>query len=185
MRYILGVLGIILVLFLVITLIFRGGDSGTSVQNSAKIMKLTDYADKNSSVSLTTVGKMVGQEDRRAVRVVVTPNERRLEILSGYEETVMSSQTYANTPEAYTNFLSALNNLGFLNSRKVATDSRGVCPIGNRYIYDLSQDGNHLSNLWQTSCDSSGTFTGRGSNTRQLFQQQIPDYTKQIQSVKL
>lgn len=185
MRYILGVVSIIIVLFVVIMLLVKGNDSNSSTQNTVKVTKLVDYADKNSTVSLTTIGKMVGEEDRRAIRVVVTPTERRLEILTGYEEVVSSTQTFANTSEAYSNFLSALSNLGFLNSRKSTLDPRGVCPTGNRYIYDLSQDDNHVSNLWQVSCDKTGTFAGSGATTRQLFQQQIPDYSKQVQSVKL
>ncbi len=185
MRYLIGVLGVVAVVFLVVVLFFGGNDTEIPVQGTTKIMKLTDYADKNSTVSLTTIGRMVGEEDRRAVRVIVSPNERRLEILNGYEESVASSQTFSNTPEAYSNFLSALSSLGFTSSRKVTADPRGVCPTGNRYIYDLSEDGNHLSNLWQVNCDIRGTFAGRGTTTRQLFQQQIPGYDTLVRGVKL
>ena len=184
MRYLLAVFGVMVVLFIVIMVFFRGDDTAP-VQNNVKVLKLTDYADKNSTVSLTTIGRMVGEENRRAIRVTVTPNERKLELLTGYEETVGSSQTFSNTPDAYTNFLSALNALGFTTARKNTADPRGVCPTGNRYVYDLSQDGSHVSNLWQVSCDNSGTFAGRGATTRQLFQQQIPEYNKLVQSVKL
>lgn len=185
MRYVVSVIAIIAVLFVVIMLLVRGGDSNTSTQNSVKATKLIDYADKNSTVSVTTIGKMVGEEERRAIRVVVTPNERRLEVLTGYEEAVSSTQTFPNTREAYSNFLSALSNLGFLTSRKNTADQRGVCPTGNRYIYDLSQDGSHVSNLWQVSCDKAGTFAGTGATIRQLFQMQIPEYNDLIQDVKL
>ena len=185
MRYIVGVLGVILVIFLFVALIIgRGGDSNT--QNKKAVAQLVDYADKNSSVSLTTIGKMVGNEDRRAVRVTVTPNERRFEILSGYDESVMSLQTYNNTQEAYSNFLSALGNYGFTKKRATSiTDPRGLCPTGQRYVYDLSQDGNHISNLWNTSCNDGSNFAGRGPTIRTLFKQQIPDYDKQTASVKL
>jgi hypothetical protein len=185
MRYVLGVLAFILVIFLAVALIFgRGGDK-TPVTNTT-VTKLVEYADRNSSVSLTTTGKLVGEESRQAVRVIVTPNERRLEILTGYEETVTSVQTYPNTQEAYSNFLSALATAGFEKSRKsTITDPRGQCPTGNRYVYDLSQDGNHISNLWSTSCNKNGTFAGTGTTIRQLFQLQIPDYSKQITGVKL
>lgn len=185
MRYIIGVLGVILVIFLVVALVFgRGGN--TTTQSNKTIAQLVDYADKNSSVSLTTIGRMVGDEQRREIRVTVTPNERRLEILSGYNESVMSLQSYPNTQEAYSNFLSALGNNGFNKKRETTiTDPRGLCPTGQRYVYDLSQDGNHISNLWNSSCNDGSNFAGRGQTIRTLFKQQIPDYDKQISSVKL
>lgn len=185
MRYLVAVLGIIAVVFLVIVIFFKGDNTKAPVQNAAKIMKLTDYADKNSMVSVTTIGTLVGEENRREIRVTVTPTERRLEVLSGYEEAVMSSQSFPNTQTAYANFLSALSDLGFTSSHKNTTDPRGVCPTGNRYIYDLSEGGDHLSNLWQVNCDIPGTFAGHGTTTRQLFQQQIPGYDKLVQGVKL
>ena len=185
MKYIIGVLAFILVFFLAVALLFgRGNDSAT--QDNKTIAQMVDYADKNSSVSLTTIGRMVGNDERRAIRVIVTPNERRLEILSGYDESVTSLQTYPNTQEAYSNFLSALGNFGFNKKRDTSiTDPRGLCPTGNRYVYDLSQDGNHISNLWNTSCNDASNFDGRGPVIRELFKKQIPDYNQQTQSVKL
>lgn len=184
MRYIIGVLGFLLVIFLVVALIFgRGGNSNN--QNKT-ITQMVDYADKNSSVSLTTIGNLVGNDQRRAIRVTVTPNERRLEILSGYDETVSSLQTYPNTQEAYSNLLSALGNYGFNKKRATSiTDPRGLCPTGYRYVYDLSQDGDHISNLWNTSCNDGSNFAGKGPIIRQIFQAQIPDYEKQTESVHL
>lgn len=184
MRYIIGVLGVILVIFLFVALIFgRGNNSSTQTKPTTQ---LVDYADKNSSVSLTTVGKLVGNDERREIRVTVTPNERRLEILSGYDESVISLQTYPNTQEAYSNFLSALAANGFTKKRATSvTDPRGLCPTGNRYVYDLSQDGNHISNLWNTSCNDGSNFAGRASTIREIFKNQVPDYNKQTQSVKL
>jgi hypothetical protein len=184
MRYIIGILGVILVIFLFVALIFGRGNN-TNTQNKA-VTHLVDYADKNSSVSLTTVGRLVGNDDRREIRVTVTPNERRLEVLSGYDESVMSLQTYPNTREAYSNFLSALAANGFIKKRDTSiTDPRGLCPTGNRYIYDLSEDGNHISNLWNTSCNDGSNFAGRATTIREIFKNQIPDYNKQTQSVKL
>lgn len=184
MRYIIGVLGFILVIFLVVALIFgRGSNSNT--QNKT-VTQLVDYADKNSSVSLTTIGRLVGDDQRREIRVTVTPNERRLEILNGYDESVSSLQTYPNTREAYSNLLSALGHYGFTKKRStVIADPRGLCPTGNRYVYDLSEDGNHISNLWNTSCNDGSNFAGRGATIREIFKAQVPDYDKQTQSVHL
>lgn len=186
MRYVLGVLGFILMAFLVVALVFGRGGNQNTAQNTNAVAKLVDYSDKNSNVSQTIIGKMVGEEERRAVRIIVTPNERRLEVLSGYDETVISSQSYPNTQSAYSNFLSALGGLGFLTKKdSKISDPRAACPAGNRYVYDLSENGSHVSNLWSTSCGNQGTFAGRGPSIRELFQRQIPDYSKQVQSIRL
>ena len=184
MRYIIAAFAIIVVALLTVALIFGG--NGKPAPKNAKITQLVEYADKNSEVSPTTIGKLVGEESRRAIRITVTPSERRLEVLSGYDESVLSTQTYPNTEEAYTNFLSALGGQGFNRAKKTSvTDSRSVCPTGQRFVYDLTQDGNLVSNLWASSCDKIGTFAGSGSTIRQLFQQQIPDYSNQVKTVKL
>ncbi len=185
MRYAAIVFGIILVIFLMLALIFRG-DNKQQTQGNKEIVQLVDYAKKDSKVSLTTYGKLVGDQDRRAVRVTVSPSERRIEILSGYDESIISSETYANTQDAYANFLSALGRLGFDKARKSAiADPRSVCPTGNRYTYDLSEGGKTKSNLWASSCDKNGTFAGNGSTVRSLFALQIPEYNKQVQPVRL
>lgn len=184
MRYILGVLGVIAALIIVFFLIFRGGNNQN--QTPTTPATLVSYADKNSSVSLTTYGRLVGEQERRAIRVTVTPNERRFEVLSGYGESVTTLQTYQNTQEAYANFLSALNRYGFTEARKSSiTDQRGVCPTGNRFDYTLSENGDTKSSLWSVSCDSSGTFAGRAAVIRDLFQRQIPDYNAQARPVQL
>ena len=149
-------------------------------------MKLVDYASHNSDVSMTTIGRLVGDESHREIRITVTPTERRLEILGGYDETVLNSTSYPNTQSAYENFLSALARQGFTSKKdSTISDPRGVCPTGNRYIYDLSDGGSHVSNIWSSSCDKNGTFAGHGPTIRELFRQQIPDYTKQITGVTL
>ena len=185
-RYVFGVAGFVVLLLLVIAIANRNNNQPQKVQTGTSTMKLTDYASHNSNVSQTTVGKLVGDEDRREVRITVSPTERRLEVLGGYDETVLSSVSYPNTQSAYATFLSSLANLGFTSKKDTTiSDPKGVCPTGNRYVYDLSDGGNHVSNLWSNSCDKVGTFAGRGSTIRELFQRQIPNYFEQVHYVIL
>ncbi len=184
MKYIAGALGIFLLIFVVIWVMLRG-DNGSSARPQTAQAQLITYAGLNSSVSVTTIGRLVGQDSHREVRISVSRNERRLEVLSGYDQNVTSSSSYVNTQSAYETFLSALGNAGFISSKKSLLDQRGICPTGNRYIYDLSVNGQHESNLWANNCNKLGTFRGQGSIIRSLFQDQIPDYSKQTQSVKL
>lgn len=186
-KYVIGAVGAVLLLLIIAVLILnRGGDEPKPTSATIKKEQLVSYAKSNSSVSMTTVGRLVGDDQHRAIRVTITPSERRVEILSGYEQSVFSSQTYYNDRQAYENLLSALDRLGFTNSKESPiTDQRGVCPAGNRYVYDVSDKGSSVSNLWAVSCDKSGTFAGAGSAIRQLFQRQIPDYNAQTNNVKL
>jgi hypothetical protein len=187
-RYLFGVLGVITALLLLLVFVLnRGGnDTPTSTADKPALTKLVDYADKNSIVSMTIVGKLVGEEEHRSIRIVVTPTERSLQVLSGYEQNIISAQTYPNTKAAYENFLSALGGQGFLSYKKSPiTDQRSTCPTGNRYVYDVTLDGQSVSNLWNVNCDKSGTFAGKGATIRQLFERQIPEYNKQITGIKL
>lgn len=187
-RYFIGV-GVVLVLLalLAVFVLNRGGDdTPRPAENTNQVAQLTDYAEKNSAVSLTTIGRLVGNDEHRAVRITVSANERRIEILGGYEQQVLSSQTYPNNQEAYETLLSALGGQGFTRSKDTdVTDPRAICPTGSRYEYRVTENSEEKSNLWSVSCDKSGNFNGRPSTIRQLFQRQIADYNQQIRGVNL
>src|SRR5688500_1602323 len=137
MRYILGVIGVILVAFIAIILITRRGSGTSDTANSPKkpgAVSLFEHDNAESAVKLTIQGRLVGEDQRQSVRVTVTQSQRKIELLSGYNENVGKSQTFANTPAAYSTFLQALNNANYTKQRKGATeDERGTCPTGNRY----------------------------------------------------
>ncbi len=175
-----------MLLLLTVFVLNRGDDPAKPAENTKQVAELIDYADKNSEVSLTTVGKLVGNDEHRSIRITVSATERRVEILSGYDQQVLSSQTYENTRTAYETFLSALGGQGFTQSKKTdITDNRSVCPTGQHYEYRIKEDGAEKSNLWSVSCDKSGNFNGRGNTIRQLFQRQIPEYSEQVRGVTL
>lgn len=186
MKYIFGILGTIVALFVLVVFVFNTDDASTPQSNVEKVAQLTDYAEKNSNVSHTTIGKLVGTEERREIRIVVSPTERRLEIISGYDGDIISTQSYPNDKAAYQNFLSALGGQGFITSKKTSiSDQRSVCPTGTRYVYDVSENGNHVINLWSVSCNRDGTFNGRAGTIRTLFQAQIPEYNRQVVNIRL
>jgi hypothetical protein len=186
-KYFIGVGVVILLLLFVVVFVFnRGDETPKPTQNTEQAAELTSYADKNSEVSLTVIGQLVGNDQHRSVRITISANERRMEVLSGYDQQVLSSQSYENNQAAYEAFLSALGGQGFTRSKKTnITDSRSVCPTGQHYEFRLSENGEEKSNLWSVSCDRSGNFNGRAGTIRQLFQRQIPDYSQQITGVTL
>ncbi len=188
MRYIIGVLGVVLVaIFAVLMITSRGPSDTANKVTTPGIIKMTSFADKSSIVSLTIRGRLVGDTEYRAVRVSITPSERRVEVLSGYDENVIKSQSYPNTQSGYTDFLHAMDRYGFSRTKKpLVTDSRGVCPLGNQYSYVLTSGVSKPVDTWSTSCGTSdGTFAGTANVIRQLFQLQIPDYSQQISGVRL
>lgn len=187
MKYIFGVIGVLLALAVVFMLIFsKSPDKSQTADTAVQSRTLSEYAATSSSVSFTTIGKLVGTENHRTVRITATPTERLLEVMSDYETTVLSSQSFPNTQAGYENFLAGLSGQGFLKSKKTTIDDpRSYCPTGQRYMYKLVEDDNTISDLWGSSCDKSGSFAGRPSTVRELFTRQIPDYNKLVNNVRL
>lgn len=190
MKYILGVLAVVAIAIIAIILLVRSPSSTNNGQKpgAKKIVKITDFANSNvSQVEWKIQGRLVGEDQRRAVRVTISQDRRLIEILDGYDETVERAQTYPNTNSAYDAFLHALELAGFGRDRKVAiTDERGVCPLGNTFIYDLYDGNDHPVHLWSVSCSTAfGNFAGNATLIRQLFQNQISDYNTQTKNVQL
>jgi hypothetical protein len=181
MKFIFGALGVILLVILVVVLITRGGKGPVE-----QPLVLSEQAREGVSSAYTEQGRMVGEDQRRAIRVTVNQNERRLEILTGYEEAVESAQTFPNTQSAFEAFLVALDQAGFDN-KKVSNikDERGACPLGRGYVYQLNEYSQPLINTWSTSCGKIGTFNGNRNTVRALFQKQIPGYAKLVSQIDM
>lgn len=186
MKYGITIVGIIVVALIAIILIISRGPS-TTTEVTGPISMLS-YQYKNAEITHTTFGQLVGQDQRRGIRITITSSERRLDILSGYEESILVSQSFPNTQDAYTEFLFAMQNLRFTHEREaVPSDLRGVCPTGRQYVYAIRNSGNTDLSTWSTSCSAKqGTFNGTSAlRVRQLFQMQIPDYRKLVSDVRL
>jgi hypothetical protein len=188
-----GFLAFIILIILVMVLIFGGG--GTKKQTTKisvpTIMALPDYASTNATTSMTIDGRVNGDELHRAIRITIGQNQRQLDIIQGYSGHVISSQSFYNTQDAYNVFLRAINNSGFLLHAKktkiaVPADERGLCPLGNRYIFELDQNGSTLSRLWASDCGVAvGTLGGSSSLLQSLFEAQVPKYQTLVGNVQL
>lgn len=183
-KYILTLIMVTIILFggifLLIKLISGGSktsQSGQSVKSSAtqKVNKLSPDA---SEVSYTMYGRIVGEEDRRAIRIIVTTNERRIEILQGYNETVISSQRFDNNDSAFQAFLLALEAGGFTtHDTSIKTDERDICPLGTRNVYYTKYKDSKTVRSWLTSCGAKGaSFRGSSDVVDTLFKDQISNY---------
>ncbi len=187
MKYILGVIALFMVTIFAILLVTRG--HGTPKQPTSRQIKVSQRANLGTAAVFTTEGRLVGETERRSIRIRVSRDERRLEILTGYEEAVDKSFVFPNTQSAYQTFLIALDRAGFTTERQqvIQRDERGACPLGRTYVYEFKEYSQQLVHLWDTSCGprGGGTFGGITTTTQRLFQAQIPEYSKHIKGVKL
>ncbi len=146
----------------------------TSTPTVTTTSKLTSYARVGSTATLTIDGPVVVNEEHRAIRIAVDSSQSMIQLLSGYDGSVIRQDTYANTTEGFAVFLHSLDTLGFSKGDKTASqDERGQCPLQNRYIYQLSDGSKDIVRFWSTSCGT-GTFNGSRESVRSLFQRQVP-----------
>jgi hypothetical protein len=176
MRFFLGILGVIIFIVVIIVLIATHGTNKTAI--TYKYINLDSYNNSTSSLVQTTYGTLVGNERRVAIQVKVSQSERTINVLSTYDNIVISTESFGNTSSGFRAFLGAMQNAGYVNSRPTTqTNIFGICPLGNTFNYQLYGDKGVLHDTWSTSCSiTDGTFNGNGSLIRQLFTLQISNY---------
>jgi hypothetical protein len=179
-------IGFIIFIVILVTIFGHGGKKApTGTQPSP----LPSYAGSNAAVSFTQDGIVNADSLHRSIRITVNNSQVTLDVLKGYNPQVIQSQSFENNQEAYTVFLKAINNAGFLaktKNTKIPNDETGQCALGSRFILDLSQDGGDISRTWASSCGTkTGTSTGAVSTIQALFEDQVPDYQTLISTVNL
>ncbi len=188
MRVVLAVLIGLGLVAIALILIFRAFSSLGSNDQPADVGQtaLVQQADKNSEVRLTIQGRITSEQEHRNIVVSVTKNEARLQVLSGYQNTVVSTVTFANNEASYAEFLRALDLLGFTkgDDNEALSDERGYCPAGSRYV--LQASGADLNTrYWATSCGDEATSAAGIKQVLRLFEAQIPDYDERTREIEL
>ena len=187
-RLFLSIAIIALIMIIGLIFIFGGGGKKTPTPTGPIVQPLPSYATSDAQVSLTIDGPVNGDDIHRQIRIRVDRYGRHLEIIQGYSDTVIDRHDFANTQDAYRVFLKSLNHSGFMAARKGVknTDPEGQCPLGERFIFELNDGGDRLSQLWSTSCGNVGTLvTNNTSALRSLFQAQITNYSQLTSNVDL
>ena len=181
-RIFIGIVAFILLMVTLVAILSSGGSKKPAkTANGITLRLLPDYANTDATVSMEIDGRVNGDESHRAVRVTIGRDQRDFQVIQGYSGRVIESKTFYNTQPAYDVFLRAIRGGGFMSKLKNTkySDDRGVCPLGDRYIFTLSENGDDLSRLWGSTCGTKvGTLGGSRSLLQQLFQAQIPDYNK-------
>jgi hypothetical protein len=184
MRYFIGFLITLgLIILLIILLISGNGKPKTGVTSKS----LVDYASTDAQVSLTIDGPVNAASLHEQIRVTVDRDNVTYQNLNGYDGNVVDTKIFGNTQNSYDVFLHALKHAGFTHgdNNPAGRDERGYCPLGDRYIFELTQDGNNLERYWATSCGKPKTYLGSTSLTLSLFQNQIPGYQDLTQNIQL
>jgi len=181
MRYIVGILVAIGLVVLLIFLLFSGG--GTPQTGKS----LSSYANSDAVARLTIDGPEGSQQTHHSVEIEVSRDSVTLRKLQGYDGQVIDIRSYDSNLNSYEVFLHALGHAGFTKGNTDANmkDERGYCPLGERYVFELDQDGKSIIRYWATSCGNPKTYGGNLGITLGLFQKQVPDYDSLVSNFQL
>lgn len=188
MKYILGVLAVIIVLFATIFWIVTDSPNEGRIDTAGEeAIELTDYADSGATAVYNISGEIVGEESHRQVRISVNRNQRVFELISGYDGNVIRRETFTNTNDAFEEFMYAIDLAGFANEQEARYESiSGVCPNGRRTEYILRDGNNEITRLWSTTCSKrDGSSAGDSNLLKDLFEDQIPAYRDLTRGVRL
>jgi hypothetical protein len=180
-RYIMGLLGFIVLIILVIVLFARMGNRSDSNLDLASAPRLDEAASSDASFTYIEHGPIVAEEEHHEIRITVSRISRRIEIVRGYQDTVVAQANFDNNEQAFGQFLSAIDRGGYNLENKTDFESEvGLCPREKRYIFQSNQFSESFRR-WTSSCRNiKGSFGGSLSTVRALFRDQIPDYRKFI-----
>jgi hypothetical protein len=184
MRYYIGLVVTLGLIVLVLFLLFHGGGKPTVPKTSAP---LYSYANTGSDVRLTIDGPINASDDHQQVQITVNQNVVTYDQFQGYDGQVVNQQQFANSENAYSAFLYALALNGFTdgNTSSALSNEQGHCALGERYIFELMQNGNDLERFWATNCANViKSFNGNLPLMLTLFEAQVPNYQTLTAGIK-
>lgn len=183
MRYFLVFLITIGLIILVFVIILKSFSSAPSKPPTP----LVDYANTNTVVEMTIDGPVTADQSHNAVQMIVGQSNSEINIIQGYQNDVINTQSYSNNSAAYGVFLRSLDLAGYSKGKNDPNlaDYRGYCPTGDVYIYQILIGTNTIEQYWSTSCGGQGTFKGDDSLVQNLFEVQFPDYGDITDSVNI
>jgi hypothetical protein len=185
LRYLAGMGLVILLLFVIIFMIIRGGGNDKVPETKRE---LTSYVeDTTFTVSETIIGPITAAEKHNEIQISVTNQSANIEISKGYDGNVIRSNTYPLTTNGFGEFLSALEKAGYSRGDTADSlkDDKGFCPTGLRYIFEARDGSDTIQRFWATSCRGTKSYKGDLPLTLQLFEKQIPDYNNVTQDVDM
>ncbi len=174
---IIGIIVAVIALYSVARMMLFPGN-GTIIQDSGREALLSLAVDRK--VVMTVRGPIVADEDFRSYQIIVTPDERKAVLHTGYQNQVLESKTFKNNTPAYEQFVYALDKANLTKGTALTGDSddtRGLCATGKLYEFQIINGDDLVKRLWTTSCSSNrGSLDGKLSQLTKLFNAQIPNY---------
>jgi hypothetical protein len=148
---------------------------------------LVDYSNTSTVVEMTIDGPVTADQNHNAVQMIVGQTSSEINIIQGYQNDVINTQSYPNNSAAYGWFLRSLDLAGYSEGKNdpSLTDYRGYCSTGDIYIYQVINGTNTIEQYWNTSCGGQGTFKGSYSLVQNLFEAQFPDYSDITSNVNI
>ncbi|HUA13184.1 MAG TPA: hypothetical protein VL989_01660 [Candidatus Sulfotelmatobacter sp.] len=171
-RYLIWLITVFALLVILIILLIPGGKKTQAPKT------LESYSSTNAVAVMTIDGPVNADVIHQSIEIDVMQNQVVYKQIDGYNGKIAQQITYPNTEASYYAFLRSLDIAGYEkgNTNPNAANPVGYCSLGDRYIFNLNQNGSNLIHFWATSCGSPKTYAGDLSLTLSLFKAQIPDY---------
>lgn len=185
-----GIIFLILIgwgLFTIASNIFRGGDSNETANISQVASDVDENLEFANMVSFEQSGPIVAKSEHRSYVITVSSNVVTMRLYKAYGQEIISEKSYQNSPEAFESFLLGLDTIGVPDRFEGTSPDddnayTGTCPTGRRYIVQVDSS----ITRWSTSCsDGLGNAGFSMSQTRTLFQRQVPDFSDIVQGERL
>ncbi len=178
MRYIIAALIFVGLLALAIVLIITGFSSKT---NKVKPISLSAQYKTGIEVRYVNSGPITNNQVHQSIAITINNKNINLTIYQGYDGHVLTTNNYPNTSNSYRNLLASLGYYGYMSSKPSNFKSvTGLCPLGNRYSYQIFNSPNGLNqNLFSTTCGEA-TLAGNIGGIQQVMQNQIPNYSQAV-----
>ncbi len=175
LRTIVFILVVIGLIWLVVVLFSKMLTPSPQKASTTPTSNLVSRANTDTVARFTMDGPVVANQDHRRVVISVDRSQSKIELVDGYNGTVIRQEVFPNNPESFAVFLRALDVSKYTqgNKSEELKDERGECPLQNRHIYELINAGTDNQRFWSTSCGT-GTFKGNRSQVYMLFVRQIP-----------
>jgi len=163
-------IGLVVLVIVLLVKAFSGAPSAPSSQ-----VDITKYDNAAANATLLIDAPTMIDQDHRQVKITVGGTGNEIDVIKGYQSTVIQSHTYPSNTSAFGTFLQTLKLMNFSKGATSNVDYRGYCPTGDRYVFTFNNGENNVFSYWATSCGGQGTYKGALDPVLVQFKKQIPE----------
>ena len=185
-RYLVAFVFSLALIILALVLFFSNNPKTNPAQLQQEISRFSAYSKTNAVATLDINGPIVSPSNHNEAKISVSSTEINLQVMQGYDDSVIVNQTFPNSQNSFDAFLRALYINGFDSAPKTNSLSSpiGLCSLGDTYVFRFNRDNTKIVNAWITNCYGDVyTYRGNFQNTLSLFQKQVPNYFQYINNL--